>query len=136
LILLYLNPIEPSNPQTKFIIFFQVSLDTLNLQIGSVSVLCILVSISAGCILCSYYRSVPHIKKNILTRLDELYVMNFTFFVCAQCLVCLFSLLCEARNEYLYLVFFIIIYGSFDLCGGIGIALSFCRVFIIFAVSK
>ena len=111
-------------------------MDTLKLQIGSVSVLCILVSISASSILCSYYWSVPQIKKNILTRLDELYVMNYTFFVCAQCLVSLFSLLFEARNDFVYLAFFIIIYGSFDLCGGIGIALSFCRVFIIMAVSK
>ena len=115
--------------------FFQVPPDTLKLQIGSVSVLCILASISASSILCSYYRSVPAIKKNILTRLDELYVMNFTFFVCAQCFVCLFSLLFELRNDYIYLVFFIIIYGSFDLCGVIGIALSFCRVFIIMSVS-
>ena len=115
---------------------FQVPPDTLKLQIGSVAVLCILVSVSASSILYSYFRSVPYIKKNVLTRLDELYVINFTFFVCIQCSVCLFSLLCNARNDFLYLTFFITIYGSLDLCGGIGIALSFCRVFILMWVSS
>ena len=95
-----------------------------------------MVSISASSILYSYYGSVPYIKKNILTRLDELFIVNFTFFVFAQCSVCLFSLLCEARNDYIYLAFFITIYGSLDLCGGIGIALSFCRVFILVSVSS
>ena len=120
----------------KIINFVQVPPDTLKLQIGSVSVLCILVSVFASSILYSYFRSVPSIKKNVLTRLDELYVINFTFFVCTQCSVCLFSLMCEARNDYVYLTFFIIIYGSLDLCDGIGIALSFCRVFILMSVSN
>ena len=116
--------------------FVQVPPENLKLQIGSVSVLCILVSISASSILYSYYRSVPSIKKNLLTHLDELFVINFTFFVCVQCSVCLFSLLCEVRNDYLYLTFFIIIYGSLNLCGGIGIAFSFCRVFILVSRSS
>ena len=107
----------------------------MKLQIGCVSVLCILISISACSILCSYYRSVPYIKKNILTRLDELYVINFTFLACLQCLICLFSLLCEARNDYVYLVFFFIVYGSVSLCFEMSTVLSVCRVFIIMAVS-
>ena len=100
-----------SLPKRCFLIFQNV-FNTLKLQIGCVSLLCILISFSACSILCSYYRSVPYIKKNILTRLDELYVINFTFLACSQCLLCLFSLVCEARNDYVYLVFFFTISGS------------------------
>ena len=100
-----------------------------------VSILCILVSIFISSILFSYYRSVPYIKKNLLTRLDNLYVLNFTFFVCGQCFVCIFSLLCDKRNDVLYLAVFVIITGSLTIVFGITIVLSFCRVYIIMAVS-
>ena len=115
---------------------FQVSPDTSKLQIGFISILCILISVSACSILCRYYRSVPYIKKNILTRLDELLVLSYTFFICFQCFVCLLSVMCEARNDYVYLAFYIILYGSLAIAFGITIGLSFCRVLIIMSVSN
>ena len=104
--------------------------------VGFLSILCILVSIFASTILCSYFRSIPYIKKNILTRLDELYVLNYTFFVCSQSCVCLFSLLTTFRNDYLYLAFYIILYGSFTVGFCIAIGLSLARVLIIMSVSN
>ena len=96
---------------------------------------CILISVSACTILCVYFRSVPFIKKNILTRLDELFVLNYTFFVCVQSSVCLLSVLTKARNDYLYLVCYIVLYGSLNIGLGLSIGLSIARVLIIMAVS-
>ena len=77
----------------------------------------------------------PSKRTSLLTLMNSL-SLTLLFVVCVQCSVCLFSLLCEVRNDYLYLTFFIIIYGSLNLCGGIGIAFSFCRVFILVSVSS
>ena len=106
----------------------------LNLQLGLLSTLCILVSVICCSILYSFYSTVPVIKKNILTCLDELLVFSFTFFVCFQCSLCLLSLLTEKRNESVYFVFYIILYGDLVNIMGIGIGLSFSRVFIILRV--
>ena len=107
----------------------------MKLRIGSMCCICIFLSIFVSFILCSYYNTIPIIKKNILTHMDELFVLNFTFFVCSQCSVCLLSLMCEARNDFFYLAFFILVYGSLTLSSGILLLLSFCRVFIIIWVS-
>ena len=107
----------------------------MRLLLGVVSTLCIIVSVFACFFLCNHYRSVPVIKKNILTRLDEMLIINFTFFVLVQCLVSIFSLLSESRSEYLYLAFYAILYGSLAILFGIGLGLSFARVFIIIWVS-
>ena len=115
-------------------LYFQASPGHFKLQIGFLSLLCILLSISTSSILCSYYSSVPYIKKNILTRLDELYIHNWNIFVCVQCFVCLLSLFCDARNDYLYLTFYVVLYGSLTLGFGVTISLSFCRVLIIMEV--
>ena len=122
---------------TKLYSFFllQMCKEHIKLELGSLSVLCILVSISSCSILCSYFSTVPYIKKNILTRLDELLIQNFTFFVCFQCSVCLISLIQQERNDYLYLAFYIILYGSLVNIMGIGIGLSLSRVLIIVWVS-
>ena len=77
----------------------------------------------------------PFIKKNLLTRLDELFVLNFTFFVCVQSSVCLVSVLTKTRNDYLYLGCYIVLYGSLNIAFGIGIGLSYVRVLIIMEVS-
>ena len=106
------------------------------MELCFVSILCILVSIFVSSILFSYYRSVSYIKKSLLTRLDNLLILNLTFGVCGQCFICIFSLLCDKRNEFLYLAVFVIIYGSLTIAFGITIVLSFCRVYIIMAVSK
>ena len=111
-----------------------LSQEYLKLLLRVLSCLCTLVSISACTIFCSYFRTVPFTKKNILTRLDELLVLNMTFFCCFQCSVCLLSLLCQAQNDYVYLAFYVILYGNLVSIKGIGIGLSFSRVFIIFWV--
>ena len=116
-------------------ILLQVFPETIHLQLCLLSILCILVSVSVCGILFSYYRTVPNIKKNIVTRLDELLILNSTFVVCFQCSVCLLSLLCGARNDYIYLAFFTIIYGSLAIGFGVFIGLSFSRVLIILYVS-
>ena len=131
-----MQPNQNKNLIKRTNLLFQVFPDTLKLQLGFLSILCILVSVSACSILCSYFRSVPFIKKNILTYLDEFLVLILTFFVCFQCFVCLLSLMCEARNDYVYLAFYTIQYGSLVIQLGIGIGLSFSRVFIILWVSK
>ena len=114
---------------------FQSFPSTLDLMLGILSSVCILLSVSVCITLCCFFRSIPYIKKNLLTFLDELLVVNFTIFVCVQCSVCLFSLICSARNQYVYLAFYIILYGSAVLGLGIGIVLSFARVFILLWVS-
>jgi hypothetical protein len=73
---------------------------------------------------------------NILTRLDELLVLNSTIFVCVQCSICLFSLLCKARNDFLYLAFYVVLYGSLVIGFGVTIGLSCSRVLIIISVSN
>ena len=103
-------------------------------MLGFLATACILVSVAAGGILCSYFRSIPYIRKNILTRLDELLVLNSTIFVCVQCSICLFSLLCKARNDFLYLAFYVVLYGSLVIGFGVTIGLSCSRVLIIILV--
>ena len=101
------------------------------LQIGLLCAICMIVAIVAAGILYKYYKAVPYLKRNLLTRLDELYVFNYAFFVCLQCLICLISLSTEARNDYAYLVLFVILYTSLNIGFAVATALSFCRVFII-----
>ena len=104
--------------------------------IGILCVLLISLSITAGIILCIHYWSIPYLKKNVLTRLDELFVQNYIFFVIAQCCICLFSLLDENRNKYIYLFFYFILYTSLCIGFGVAIGLSCCRVLIITEVSS
>ena len=110
--------------------------DTHDLQLSFLSIVCLLISITCCIILLCYFSSIPTIKKNVLTYLDELLVLSLTLVVCVQCLVCLFSLVQVWRNDYLYLIFYIFLYGGV-VCGfGIGFALSFFRVLIILSVSN
>jgi hypothetical protein len=112
---------------------FRIPLFLLSMELDCCPLLasCSVLSMSACTILCSYFRSVPNIKKNILTRLDELFVLNFTFFVCAQSCVCLLSVLTTARNDYLYLACYVVLYGSLNIGFGIAVGLSFARVLIM-----
>ena len=122
-----------------FVIFFtiiQVSTQHIKLQLGAVSLVSFLVGFSACFILFSYFSSIPTIKKNLLTRLDELLVLTFTLFVCLQCSICLFSLAVDWRNDYLYIVFYVLLYGCMIMGFGIWLALNCARVFIILWVSK
>lgn len=109
--------------------------DMVDYILGLLCIVCIVVSVPVCGSLLFFYRSIHSTKKNILTRLDELFVITCTFYVCMQCIVCLFSLLNDFRNGYLYLTFYIIQYGSLALCLTIAIALSCSRVFIIIRVS-
>ena len=110
--------------------------DQEKLFIGCLCVLLISLSITAGIILCIHYRSIPYLKKNILTRLDELFVQNYIFFVSVQCCICLFSLFDGNRNKYIYLFFYFILYTSLCIGFGVAIGLSCCRVLIITEVSS
>ena len=116
--------------------FPQVFEDTQDIQLGLLSIVCIFISITCCFILLCYFSSIPTIKKNVLTHLDELLVLNLTLIVGVQCSVCLFSLVQSWRNDYLYLVFYNLLYGGIVNCCGIGVALSFFRVLIILSVSK
>ena len=97
---------------------------------------CIIICLTASAFLYKIYRKVQFLKRNILTLLDELYVYNYTFFVCLQCSICLFSLLTNQnlRNDHVYFVFYILLYGSLNIGFFVAICLSFCRVFIIHKV--
>ena len=97
---------------------FQVPPDKLKLQIGLFCILCMLLRTSTS-------------KKNILTLLDELYVCNWNIFVFLQGFVYLLSLLCEARNDYVCLAFYVILYSSLALGFGVTIGHSFFIVLII-----
>ena len=110
--------------------------DTQDIQLGLLAIVCIIISITCCFILLCYFSSIPTIKKNVLTRLDELLVLNLALIVVFQCSVCLFSLVQCWRNDYLYLVFYNLLYGGVVNCCGIGVALSFFRVLIILSVSK
>ena len=68
--------------------------------------MCLLISINCCFILLCYISSIPTIKKNVLTHLDELLVLNLALVVGVQCSVCLFSLVQTWRNDYLYLIFY------------------------------
>ena len=114
---------------------FQVFEDTHDLPLSFLSIVCLFIGIMCCIILLCYFSSIPTIKKNVLTYLDELLVFSLTMVVCVQCSVCLFSLVQPLRNDYLYLVFYIILYGGVVNGFGIGVALSFFRVLIILSVS-
>ena len=125
-----------SQLKLKFLKLFQVFHNTLALQLGLLSCVCLFVSIPCCFILIRFFSSIPNLKKNILTHLEELLVMNLTFIVCCQCSVAIFSLVQACRNDYLYLLFYIVLYGAVAMVFGIGVALSFFRVFIIISVSS
>ena len=107
----------------------------LELQLGLLSLVCLVNSTVCGFILFSYFSSLQPIKKNVLTRLDELFVLQLTCFSFCQCSVCMFSLVTDWRNDYIYLVFFIVMYSSLAMAFSTVLALSFSRVFIIHSVS-
>ena len=113
----------------------QVFTEKLNLVLILLSILCIVTSTFSTFILFNYFSSIPTIKKNTLTRLDEVFVLQLMFFIFCQCSVCLFSLVFDWRNDFLYLAFFIIIYFNMAMVLSIVVALSFCRVLIIHRVS-
>ena len=116
--------------------FPQVFEDTQDIQLGLLSIVCIIISITCCFILLCYFSSIPTIKKNVLTHLDELLVLNLALVVGVQCSVCLFSLVQTWRNDYLYLFFYTLLYGGVVNALGVGVALSFFRVLIILSVSK
>ena len=49
--------------------------------------------------------------------------------------MCLLSVLTKARNDYLYLAYYIVLCGSLNIGFGIAVGLSSARVLIIMAVS-
>ena len=106
------------------------------LHLGLLSISCLGSSSVCCLILFNYFSSIPSIKKNVLTRLDELLVLQLTFSVFCQCSVCLFSLVTNWRNDYLYLIFFIVMCSSLLMSFSILVALSFSRVFILLIVSN
>ena len=82
--------------------------DTQDIQLGLLAIVCIIISITCCFILLCYFSSILTIKENVLTRLDELLVLNLALIV----VVCLFSLVQCWRNDYLYLVFYNLLYGG------------------------
>ena len=113
----------------------QVFTEKLELVLILMCILCTFTSAFSTFILFNYFSSIPTIKKNTLTRLDEVFVLELMFFILCQSSVCLFSLFFDWRNDFLYLVFFIFIYFNLAMIFSIVVALSFCRVLIIQSVS-
>ena len=133
-ILFFYQYLNVSKKSSQNYVHFQKLQGDIKFFLGSVSILCITISNAVSSILCAYYSSVPYIKKNILTRLDELFVRNWNIFVCLQGFVVLNSLIFNFRNEYVYFGFYVILYGSLALAFMVTISITICRVIIIIEV--